>query len=82
MHLHNYGGKFFPLSTTFLNLQAFLGASVLQLLPKGPTFGFHFTKISIFQEFPEGSKTQAVFILGRYKQSCSQNSCRGEARKS
>lgn len=57
MCLHNYGGGFFPLSTKFLNLQAFLGHSVLQLLPKGHTFGFHFTKINVFQELPEGSKT-------------------------
>lgn len=57
MCLHNYGGELSPLSTKFLNLQAFLGPSVLQLFPKGHTFGFHFTKTNIFQQFPEGSKT-------------------------
>lgn len=55
MCLHNYGGELFPLSIKFLNLQAFIGPSVLQLLPKGHTFGLHFTKINILQEFPEGS---------------------------
>lgn len=60
MCLHNYGGEYFPLSTKFPNLQGFLGPSVLQLLPKGHTFRFHFTKINIFQEYPEGSKTLLI----------------------
>lgn len=67
MCLQSYGGEFFPLSTKFLYLQVFLGPSVLQLLPKGHTFRFHFTKISIF---PEGSKK--LFQLETTSSGCCQ----------
>lgn len=50
--VYSYGGGFFPLLISFLHLQAFLGRSVLQLLPKGHTFGFRLTKINRLQEFP------------------------------